>query len=31
MHTSVEVVDTADIEATAKLLSEIVSGGVSLA
>lgn len=31
MHTSVEVVDVSDIEVTAKLLSKIVSGGVSLA
>lgn len=31
MHTSVEVVNIADIDATARLLTEIVSGGVSLA
>lgn len=31
MHTSVEVVNVSDIENTAKLLCEIVSGGVSLA
>ena len=31
MHTSVEVVDISDIEATASLISELVSGGVELA
>lgn len=31
MHTSVEVADTADIRSTAKLITEIVSGGVILA
>lgn len=31
MHTSVEVVNATDIDSTAKLLTEIVSGGVTLA